>query len=179
MSKTIDSWADLQRAAAAILRRMNDHPTLARAAAANPVLAIERLGYTITPHARPGITDRLRLGPEAAELLARLRREVERLARRPVDPDDGADVRRALLELGVTGENEMIGTEPPRWRPGGAGADRLEALRDRHEVMRPLLEYRRLSGRRPALAPEAVFEAVLSGERVPAVTAVKGRLQEG
>ncbi|WP_157244346.1 hypothetical protein [Nonomuraea typhae] len=83
-----------------ILRRVNDHPALARAAA-TPVLAIERLGYAIAPHACPGIADRLRLGPEAAERLAGLRREVERLARRPVDPDDGADVRRAPLELGA------------------------------------------------------------------------------
>jgi hypothetical protein len=47
MTDRIGSWAELRARAADIVERMNAERTLALAAAANPVLAIEHLGYVI------------------------------------------------------------------------------------------------------------------------------------
>jgi hypothetical protein len=171
----IDTWSDLQARAAELLDRLNAEPALAVAAAASPVLAIEWLGYSIDPQARPGIVERMRLGPDVADELARLRAEVARIADRPVHPDDPDDVRRLLIELKIA--TDELDTRPPRWRPGGAGPDQLERLADRHPVMKPLLAYRRLSARAPQFAPRHVFEAVLAGRLTPAVTSATGRLQ--
>lgn len=176
MTERIDSWAELRARAREIIERLNAERRLALAAAANPVLAVEHLGFVIEPEARCAITDRLRLGPEDGERLAGLREEVAGIAGRRVDPDDATDVRRLLDEVGIS----PVGcpdTAPPRWRPGGAGADPLGELRDRHPVMGPLLEYRRLSARAPGFAPQRLFDAVLAGELGPKVTVVTGRLQ--
>jgi hypothetical protein len=181
MPDRIDSWADLQAKAARILKRLNADERLGLAAAANPMLALERLGYVVAPEARPPIADRLRLGPEAADTLIRLRSEIAGLADRAVDPDDPKDLRQVLIALGVIGKKAYgrHDLSPPRWRPGGAGPDPLEDLRDRHPVMAPLLEYRRVAAQAPAYAPSHVFARVVEGELTPAVAAVTGRLHRG
>jgi hypothetical protein len=177
----ITSWADLRARAPDILARVNANARLGRAAAANPVLAIERLDYTIDPEIRPALADQLRLGPGAAGRLADLRREVAGLAGRTVDPDDTEDVRRLLGELGIVAvaPAPVLDTRPPRWRPGGPGPDPLRRLRDQHPALAPLLDYRRISATRPRFAPERTFVALLNGERTPPVTAVVARLRRG
>ncbi|WP_326560428.1 hypothetical protein [Micromonospora sp. NBC_01796] len=181
MADQITSWADLQARAAEILARVNADPRLGRAAAANPLLAIERLDYSIDPEIRPALADQLRLGPGAAGRLADLRREVAGLAGRAVDPDDAEDVRRLLVELGIVAvaPGPVLDTRPPRWRPGGAGPDPLRRLRDQHPVLPPLLDYRRISAARPRFASERIFVALLDGERTPPVTVVAARLRRG
>jgi hypothetical protein len=181
MPDRIDSWSDLQAKAARILKRLNADERLGLAAAANPLLALEQLGYVVTPAARVPIADRLRLGPEAADTLIGLRAEIARLADRPVDPDEPDELRQALVALGVIEKKAYRRRDlsPPRWRPGGAGPDPLEDLRDRHPVMAPLLEYRRVAAQAPAYAPSHVFARVVEGELTPAVAAVTGRLQRG
>ena len=49
MGERIESWAQLRRAAPQILSQLNADDRLALAAAANPLLAIERLDYVISP----------------------------------------------------------------------------------------------------------------------------------
>ena len=216
MAERIDTFPDLQARAGEILDRLRSAPILALAAAANPLLAVEHLGYQFDPKTRPGIADRIRLGPTAAGQLAELRTTIARLIDRQVDPDDGPAVRRLLTDLGVLtsqpdGDEPGTGrrrpsrsqsghgrrhpdrtepgvgpspaadadpdTDPPRWHPGGAGPDPLEPYRGRHPVLEPLLEYRRISARRPRFAPPHAFAAILDGTVTTPLTAVRGRLQ--
>ncbi|MBM7492981.1 hypothetical protein JOD64_004203 [Micromonospora luteifusca] len=179
MADQINTFSDLQARAGVILGRLNAAPAVAIAAATNPLLAVEHLGYQFNPDTRTGIGDRIRLGPTAAEKLADLRTTIARLVDRQVDPDDGPAVRRLLTDLGVLpcSDGDEPDTDPPRWQPGGAGPDPLEPLRDRHPVLDPLLEYRRISARRPRFAPPRAFAAILSGAVTTPLTAVSGRLQ--
>ncbi|MEU8330957.1 hypothetical protein [Micromonospora sp. NPDC048839] len=180
MADQINTFADLQARAGVILARLSAAPAVAIAAATNPLLAVEHLGYEFNPDTRTGIGDRIRLGPSAAEKLAELRTAIARLVDRQVDPDDGHAVRRLLTDLGVLpprSDDDEPDTDPPRWQPGGAGPDPLEPFRDRHPVMEPLLEYRRISARRPRFAPPQAFAAILSGAVTTPLTAVRGRLQ--
>lgn len=181
MADQITSWADLQARAAEILARVNANPRLGCAAAANPVLTIERLDYALDPEVRVAIADRLRLGSGAAARLTDLRREVAGLAGRSVDPDEPEDVRRLLVEVGVVAvaPGPVLDTRPPRWHPGGPGPDPLRRLRDQHPVLAPLLDYRRISASRPRFAPERIFVALLNGDRTAPVTEVIGRLRRG
>ena len=52
------------------------------------------------------------------------------------------------------------------------GPDPLEELRDGHDVMEPLLEYRRIVAQAPPFAPPEVFMAVLEGRLTPRVSDV-------
>ena len=146
-----------------LVAALNDDPRLARAALANPLFAIEELGYTIDEGVRTTFERRIRFTIEDADRLQRLAAEVSEAAGCDVDVDDPYDLAHVLFdELGLPrpepnrkGDEEALPTEPldPRlpWitdsRP-----DPLEALAKAHPVMRPLLEYRKLDASQPRLA---------------------------
>ncbi|GGW97196.1 hypothetical protein GCM10010383_28810 [Streptomyces lomondensis] len=67
MTERIGSWAEGRARAAGIVERLNVQRPLALAAAANPMLAIEHLGYAFEAEARHVIADRLRLAPTTAD----------------------------------------------------------------------------------------------------------------
>lgn len=185
--EAISSWEDLQREVSAILERLNADGALGLAAAANPLLALEELGYEIEASARPAIEARLRFGPKVApralELVDRMRGEVGR----PIDPDDEEDVRRAIAELGVTSrgprQRSSRGTWPKEHQtvetPSGHRLrdEDLEPHRGAHPFIDTLLEYRKLAASAPRLAPRGAFDAIRSGERGLPITRVTGRLQ--
>lgn len=177
--EAISSWEDLQREASAILERLNADATLGLAAAANPLLALEELGYEIEASARPDIEARLRFGPRVApralELVDRMREEVGR----PVDPDDGEDVRRAIAELGVTSLDAGTRQRSSRGARPKEHQDDLAPLRGAHPFIDTLLEYRKLAASAPRLAPREAFDAIRSGERTLPITRITGRLKRG
>lgn len=178
----IRSWEQLQRSAGRILEVLNGDQDLARAAAANPELALAEAGFPLDPEARTAIVDRLRLGGDGATELATLRDEIARLAGRPVDPGDSADVRRLLTDLaeeaGERSARSDVDLEPPRYRPGGPTPDGLEAFGGLHPVVDVMVRYRRLNASAPEFAPEAVFRAVRHGEKEAPIGRATGVLQK-
>ena len=162
-SRRLSSVEEAQKAMPRLIAALNDDPRLARAALANPLFAIEELGYTIDEGVRTTFERRIRFTIEDADRLQRLAAEVSEAAGCDVDVDDPYDLAHVLFdELGLPrpepnrkGDDEALPTEPldPRlpWitdsRP-----DPLEALAKAHPVMRPLLEYRKLDASQPRLA---------------------------
>jgi hypothetical protein len=196
---TIDSWDQLQKLAPALLERVNADQALALAAATNPIIALEELGYEIHPSARTEIEDRFRLGAPRTARRRQLRGAIERAAGHPFNPDDPEELQRVLgKELGLklppglgprTAPRAVQATTPgpPAVRQGpppqaaetrmAGGGDPLEALRGAHPVIEPLLEYRRLGAAAPQFAPRHVYEAVRQGKRSFGVTTITARLK--
>jgi hypothetical protein len=192
--EAISSWEDLQREAPAILDRLNADTALGLAAAANPVLALEELGYRIEASARPQIEARLRFGPKLAPRVLKLVDQMHGQLGHPVDPDDDDAVRGAVAELGLTlpepSRKERAGRaqRTPRARQRRpAPAPRLKRLRDEdleplrgaHPFIGTLLDYRKLAASAPRLAPRRSFDAIRTGQRAVPLTRVIGRLKEG
>ena len=161
---TIGSWADLQDEIRSIVEEVNADPSLGLAAAANPLFALEELGYEIDPAARRGIEDRLRFGPKGAKRIATLRGQLFEQAGRAFDPIDDGDVRQALEQLGVT-------------RKGKKGAS-LEDLRGQHPIVDQLLDYRRLESSEPRLAGRDMYTWVREGRQRLPVTRVRAILKQ-
>lgn len=192
--KAVSSWADLQRDVQSIVEQINADPALAVAAAANALLALEELGYEIDPAARPEIEDRLRFRPDDAKRVTRLRSELFRTAGGPFDPSSDADVRRVLADVGVkvgrlpdtTRPRPTLQIRPPRPKsravvrqyaepqPEPEWEDPLERLRDRHPIVAPLIEYRRLEAAEPRLATPDVYRAVRDGRRPVPIRRLRG-----
>jgi hypothetical protein len=187
-SEPISSWEDLQREVSEILDRLNADPPLGLAAAVNPVLALEELGYRFEASARHSIEARLRFGPKVAPRAVELVERMTDQLGHPVDPDDDDAVRGALAELGVALPSSDASREAPRTpsieRSQAAQEPRLqdehlESHTDAHPFVGTLLEYRKLAASAPRLAPRTDFDAIRRGERALPITRVTGRLRQG
>lgn len=168
-SVNVTSWEDLQREVEPIVNRINDDQSLAIAAAANPLFALEELGYIVDPEARPEIEDRLRFRPPDAKRLGQLRRDLHRQAGSRFDPASDADVRRVLSAAGV-----KVGRLPAEPEDG---KDPFERLRGQHALIEPLLEYRRLDAAEPRLATRDVYAALREGRRSVPITRLRAILK--
>ncbi len=195
----ITSWAQIQERIQFIVERLNANPSLALAAAVNPLYALEELGLDIDPAVRPAIEQRVRFKPRVNARMQHLREEIFRHAGHSFDIDSPREVECILFDrLGlalpasesiqnVEGEGEGEGAKRPpaltlsrpvRTGRGDAPAeDPLEPLRDAHPIVPPLLEYRRLDANAPRLAPRSLYDEVRRGERQFGVVNLHFRLK--
>jgi hypothetical protein len=185
----IESWSRFLETVRRETERINADPRLALAAASNPLLALEELGYDISPEARDEIESRLRFPAPALARRSELVAAIGRAAGREFRLDDPAEVERVLAELVGTraSKTRSRGRTTPSSgaRPADAAGDRdtasadpLEAMRDAHPVVPPLIEYRRLEQRARRLAPRELYERIRRGELRTGVTRVRLRLPE-
>jgi len=165
----VKSREELHQLIPAIVETLNKNPRLCLAAGANPLLALEELGYQLDPSIRPAVERRLRFGARLAERLEHLAMEVYRVVNRAFRLDDPQELAQVLFEelkLPVPGESPQRVTQALPYHPpwGKAPADPLEVLRDAHPVLQPLLEYRRLEASVPRFASRELYERLRRGE---------------
>lgn len=179
IKRTFRTLEEIRKKAAILVEEVNANPSLALAAATNPILALEELGYDISAQARSDLEDHARFGAEKAKKLQDLRARIFKLAGHPFELQSESELRRTL-----TGELKISLTEfpysyqkeaeappaaslilPPQVRWAPKVADPLERLRGVHPIVEPLLEYRRLEATEPRLATRELYDAVRRGER--------------
>ena len=191
---TIDSIEELQRVVPSVVKAVNAEQALARGALVNPLLALEELGYELSPALKPVTERRVRFSRDKATRIEALAGEVHKLAGRQFDIDAPHELMRVLFEElklprgGAKHARQERRAEAaaavPLTRPepavfGAALSDPLEHLRDAHPVMKPLLEYRRLEASEPRLASRELYERIRNGEVALPVTHVRARLKRG
>jgi hypothetical protein len=172
-SPSFGKWDDLRPELPKIVKRLNADPALTIAAAANPLHALAELGYRIEPALQEEIEDRLRFRPDEAKQIARLRREVAKLAKRPVDPSDDEDVDRLLFEELRLKRPSRAGKARPTKDAGEEAPDRLEALIGGHDVVEALVKYRKLDAREPRFATPDAYRAIREGKTKVPVTGIR------
>ena len=178
----IASMAALRRLVPEILETINADPQLALRAAVNPLLALEELGYELTPKLRVEAERRIRFSSEARQELETLEREIFRHAGESFDLDSAEATQRVLFDKLRLQRPEAMIAVPERKTPVQRSSflrdfkDPLEPLADRHPIMTPLLAYRRLDASEPRLAPRSLYERVRRGEVSLPVTRVRARL---
>ncbi len=186
----IDSLKELHQLLPSILEQINADQSLAIAAAANPLIALEELGYHIDPEIRPDIEDHLRFKPEAMTQLKELRRQISKHAGHTFDPNSPAELHTVLFEELKLPPGEVKRDKkerlavltattpfPPQlsWAP--KVTDPLEKLRGKHPIIEPLLEYRQLEASTPRLASKELYEEIRTGKRPTKIVRVRGILQ--
>jgi DNA polymerase I-like protein with 3'-5' exonuclease and polymerase domains len=185
MSPTITSWKQLQGSVRQMLDAINADQQLAKAAAVNPLFAIEELGYEIASQARQEIEDRIRFDTRQATRLRQLRRTIYEGAGHAFDLGSPEALGRVLFdELQVehpwTDERERLDhLVPPRPQVGWWHSvdDPLEGLRGQHKLVDSLLEYRRLEASAPRLASRQLYDEVRAGTRATPLVAIHGVLR--
>lgn len=118
--RTIDSLRDLQRLVPAIVKEINADERLALRAAANPLLALEELGYRLTPEVRTEAERRIRFAPQTIERLSQLSEAIYSYADERFDIESPAEIERILFEklkLPRLDAKEQAPPKAPRKRP--------------------------------------------------------------
>lgn len=176
----VNSWDDVQREEKAILTRLHANPALMLAFAANPLLALQELGYEIHADHKQEFEDRLRFGSHF-EQVGSLRKKIFSLAGKPFELHSAAALHAALstlLEKEVARTLTSMETAPLYFfRAAGTEiTDPLERIRDAHHIMKPLLQYRRIEAGAPPFATPEVYHDIRHGKRVRPFTNMTVRL---
>ncbi len=194
-NKQINSLRSLQRTMPRILKEVNADPALALAAAANPFLALEHLGYDIAPEARREIELRARFGPEKTDDFIALETALFEVIGSEFDLTDSEAVQATVYKLLQPAQKsrskeqkvrqqrvqqalDALRVSPLQGRIGKTAVDPLTEFADLHPILPLLADYRRLERRHPRFASREQFASILSGERKTAITGLKFRLQE-
>jgi hypothetical protein len=185
----ITDWSQLQKQIRSLLERVHADPLLTVAAATNPLFALEELGYTIDPVARPEIEDRLRFDLHTVAELKKLRGRIFEQAGHPFEISEPDTLGRVLFEElkirppGQKGGRQRKHNAPLDTRPlplltrNPDVKDPLEVLRGTHPIVEPLLAYRRLEAGAPRLASRKRYDEVRRGELRFPVERIRGRLK--
>lgn len=178
----ITSMKALQERFPEILQDLGtDHHHLL-AAAANPLIALEELGYSLSRRVREDLEDRSRFTKEEVATRRQLRRRIFDLAGSTFDVGNQDEVERVLFEdLQIERPRQARQViEQPKFQQAPQDAEKkpvdpLDRLVDAHPVIEPLLEYRRLDASRPQFAPRERYEAIKSGRHRVPITSLRVR----
>jgi DNA polymerase I-like protein with 3'-5' exonuclease and polymerase domains len=198
-SQQIASLSDLQRRVPSLIRAINADEQLAVAAAANPVFAIEELGFTISTELLPTLIRRIRFPLEIFNRLESLAAQIHKLANQRFDVDSPVELERVLFdELKLPRPEDQYAersmaiqpttviqdkiTAPLPYsmkKPESKPIDPLEKLRGLHPVIEPLLEYRRLDATTPRLVTREAYRNIRSGEVKLPLKRLRASLKRG
>lgn len=94
---TVQSIEELRRKITRILHALNADPALLRAAAANPIFALEEIGYFVPRELHRELDRRVRFTAAERERLALLTRKMHEAAGATFDPDDAEQLDETLF----------------------------------------------------------------------------------
>lgn len=205
---TIGSIEELRQQVPAILKRLNADQALLLAAAANPVFALEELGYRIPNELLRDLDRRIRFSPAERERLDALTVRLQEIAKVAFDPEDPAELERvlfarlALPELPPPPVRVAIPEASPlddRGRKASTSDPHVAATTPARPVAAaPVIPLHRLAvryhaaatgaepdvlhmlpGKHPILAPLLEYRAILARHAPFAPRAVYDRLRKG
>ena len=169
----LTSWNEVQRQESKILARLHAEPALTLAALANPLLALEDLGYQIEDNLKQEIEDRLRF-PENHVQVADLRKKILEMAGKPFALNSAESLHATLSSLlgkKVASSLTLSDTVPVFAVSGEQNVvDPLECLEDAHPIVKALVQYRRLQATVPPFSTRDVYDDIRQGNRTPLVS---------
>jgi hypothetical protein len=195
----IGSLRELQLQMPRIVPKINADPALALAAATNPLLALEHLGYDLSAQARKEIEPYARFGPDGLKKLADIeqrwvaaygsqqalpfdrkgtRTAIEYLLATTVAKAPTADKKAAPAPKVTTAIDSALDLLFFKQKPDAAqekvALERLTAL---HPALPVLYEYQRLLVARPPFASKETFEKIRTGKAQSAANSITFRLK--
>lgn len=194
----ISSLRELQRMMPRLLKETAGNDRLLLAAAANPILALNQLGYEVMPEAAREIELRARFGEEEGAVYEALEEGIRALAGDAFDPEDRHVAQQVLERLlprqdaakgkgkkrteamnGGRRKQILEAAKPLALRRVGETAvkDPLAPFAESHPVIPLLLRWREMERRAPRFAPADLFQRILTEEVDLPITEIEFKLQ--
>ncbi|MGD0223985.1 MAG: hypothetical protein ABSF71_16775 [Terriglobia bacterium] len=181
-SVTLETLQQLQKHVPSIVKAVNANPSLALAAAVNPLFALEELDYQIPSSLRRTVEHRIRFSEEQCSHLEKLSAEIHRELGHHFDIESETELSQALHKALKSGEAKRLPAQltlRPQMKWVERQEDPLEHLRDAHPVMKALLEYRRIEASEPRLGSRELYDQVRSGAQPVPAKAITFKLKRG
>jgi DNA polymerase I-like protein with 3'-5' exonuclease and polymerase domains len=178
----VETLHQLQKHVPSIVKAVNAEPSLALAAAVNPLFAIEELGYKIPASLSRTVEHRIRFSVEQADRLEKLSAEIHREFHQQFDIESETELSRVLhKELKPGGHQKLPSklTLQPQMKWAEYQEEPLEPFRHAHPAMKLILEYRQIEASEPRLGSRELYDQVRTGAiKVPA-KAITFQLKRG
>lgn len=185
---TISSVHDMQMLMPRLLEKYGNDQDLAYIALANPLAALEKLGYTITDEAKTELESYARFGKQGMERYNQLKEQIFSLTGTTFnlqDDNETAAVFDKLVDKNVKATSvskkestskisDLILSAPQfvkdKW------TDKLEDAKDIHPAIPALLEFRKLENSVPRFADAATLETIQQKKQSTPLTNITFRL---
>lgn len=163
----INSWEDLQKNISKITVSLNKNENLKLAAAANPLLALDELGYKINDDIKDQVEEKIRFKPNDAARLTELRSAIYNLAGKKFNVRSQEDLNAVLfddLKIEVYDERGCLIKKHIKIRKKGEPDDELALYKDLHPIIEPLMQFRELDAKVAGFADKDVYEKIRNGK---------------
>lgn len=144
---------------------LNRDPNLLLAAAANPILALDEMGYKIKPDIRPKIEDNLRFKPSEITKISRLRKSIYKEAGKEFNIRAEEELNIVLFkELNIRLYDEKGCPIHKRIRILKKGEeDDLHLYSDLHPIIKPLLAFREIDASVHGFSDPSTYKRIRKG----------------
>lgn len=162
----IKSWQDLQNNVGSLTRQLNKDKNLLLAAAANPILALEELGYDIVPDILGFVEDKMRFKTKQVAQLKKLRTEIHKKSGVTFNIRSEPELQKILfenLEIDAYDKNGCPICKNIGVPKKGDEKDPLQAYLELHPVIEPLLSFRKIDATVAGFCDPQVFKKIRSG----------------
>ena len=177
-SKTIRSIEDLRKEMPHIIAEYGNNTDIARAAIANPVLALEKIGYTLSKGMQKEVEYYVRFGEKNKDRVLALEKQVYEHTACEFDLEDDNQLEKQLktllsdnsLNLKKSGKSSKVAFRISEDKAVSAvktvDLDPLQAHVDKHKVVPLLIEARKIYASSAKLSSSAVFKQLLDSKEI-------------
>lgn len=173
-TKTISTLRELQLKMPAIIKQHGDNTKIARAAIINPILALEEIGYKLSPSLKNELDYYIRFGPVRKKKLMALEKEIYAGVGKKFDLKDENAVKKYVhpliakkgkvkFQLPKTEYSFTIKATTGKAKFSQKKSDPYEIYKDAHPVIAPLLEFRKIESSVARLGSAELFKKALKG----------------
>lgn len=174
--KNINSIEQLRAVLPELLDRVNSDRVLALAAAANPLLFLREMGYSLSREVAAEIEERSRFSKSQIVQRRKVTARIDKIVNDKADLSSTESVRALVTKLGLRDLRPDVDA-----RPGASGVlyfseAVLSKNRSRHPLYGALLDFRRIEAASRRFAPDTAYQAIRSGKINPLGLRLKARL---
>jgi len=173
-TKTISSLRELQLKMPAIIKLHGNNTNVARAAIINPVLALEEIGYELSPALKEELDYYIRFGPIRKKKLMALEEKVYAAVGKRFDLKNENAIKKYVhpliakkgkvkFQLPNMDYSFTIKTTSGKAKFNQKKADPYESYKDAHPAIQPLLEFRKIESSVARLGSTKLFKKALKG----------------
>ncbi len=175
-NKNITTLNQLQKLIPRLLHEVNSDQSLMRAAAANPILALEHLGFTLTPSVKKEIENRILADKTTQKKLDDLQKQVDKIAGKKLNLSSNTSITNFLQK--ELGENVQCDDKSSDFESLKKALesnvervsdffekenkyDPLTSFKNTHKLIPLLIEYRTIKASELKLATKKSFNDLL------------------
>lgn len=193
--KNLESIIQLQKLMPKLLQEHGSNLRLMKAALANPILALEELGYKIGPILKLELEDRVRFSKKDQNKITEITKKINVISGKNIRLNSKVSVEE-LLKNSFKEEKISIGEKTynsseivktintplaSRFFQKDKKEDPLQKFEGTHKIVPLLLAYRTIEATVPKLASKKTFDAILNGKEISAgiaISKVSFRIQD-